>query len=201
MAPRSTRTVAPTLAAVTMLLLVASSPVVVASRGADSSTPVARTKYGAVSGERAGPSGRIAAFHAIPFAAPPVGALRFQPPVPPKPWSSVLNATVMPPPECMQLSGAGSGSVVGQEDCLTLEVYTPQLPSGGRADVTGGLPVMVWIYGGGFVQGDSYEDGQVRAFGAVYLLRAGKCGRLVCYGGRCRTGAWRCTLASVTGVR
>ena len=165
MALHGYRALSSTIVAVALLLLV-TQPVAAghgAGRRSDATgTPVVQTKYGPVSGTREGTSDGIAAFHAIPFAAPPVGALRFRPPVPPQPWSAVVNATVMPPPECMQLSGAGSGSIVGQEDCLTLEVYTPQLPTGDRSTEAGGLPVMVWIYGGGFVQGDSYEGGQVR---------------------------------------
>ncbi|RZB40375.1 COesterase domain containing protein, partial [Asbolus verrucosus] len=78
------------------------------------------------------------AFEKIPFAAPPVGDLRFKPPQPPQNWSSILNTTHLDK-ICFQLSRKGPES----EDCLYLNVFTPQI-SGDR------LPVMFYVHGGGF---------------------------------------------------
>ncbi|MEZ5558947.1 MAG: carboxylesterase family protein [Pseudomonadales bacterium] len=81
----------------------------------------------------------------IPFAAPPVGELRWRAPQPPQPWSGVREALATGP-MCPQKSSALSGgssnaAVAGDEDCLYLNVWSP--PNARR------LPVMVWIHGGG----------------------------------------------------
>jgi para-nitrobenzyl esterase len=105
---------------------------------------VVATDDGSVRGVAA-PRGQ--AFLGIPFAAPPVGPLRFAPPAPPAPWSGVRDAT-RAGAICMQeaLPGAGRPS----EDCLTLNVYAPSDAAPDRP-----RPVMVWIYGGGFAIGDN----------------------------------------------
>jgi len=90
----------------------------------------------------------VASFRGIPYAAPPVGALRWRPPQPAAAWSGVRpadkNGEI-----CMQKlskdNGVGPGA--GSEDCLTLNVFTPKANRGAR------LPVMVWIHGGGLVNG------------------------------------------------
>ena len=92
-------------------------------------------------------------FLGIPFAAPPVGALRWKPPQPAAPWSGIRNATsfgnACVQPNLLQLTGISQGgSAAGSEDCLYLNVYTPNPISSAS-----NLPVMVWIYGGAFVLG------------------------------------------------
>ncbi len=89
------------------------------------------------------------AFLALPYAAPPVGPLRWRAPRPPAPWIEPRDATVGPA-LCPQVPTPGSGRQ--SEDCLTLNVYTP-------ANVKAGahLPVMVWIYGGAYSIGYSAQ--------------------------------------------
>ncbi|MEC5321046.1 carboxylesterase family protein [Brenneria populi subsp. brevivirga] len=106
-------------------------------------------------------SGRIAgataqgvdAFKGIPFAAPPVGELRWQAPQPVAPWTGVRPATAYGK-DCMQEPFPGDAAPLGvgfSEDCLTVNVWRPD-------NAQGALPVMVWIYGGGFVNGGSSPD-------------------------------------------
>ncbi|PSN39205.1 Venom carboxylesterase-6 [Blattella germanica] len=85
------------------------------------------------------------AFQGIPYATPPLGPLRFRAPLPATPWEGVLNATQYAS-LCTQRSVfAKQEEVVGNEDCLYLNVFTPK--------VNGNLDVMVWFHGGGFVSG------------------------------------------------
>ena len=80
-------------------------------------------------------------FRGIPFAAPPLGNSRWKPPQPVRPWTGV-RASIEQPASCLQNDhGWNHGDfVIGNEDCLTLDVRTPSL--------TGKLPVLVWIHGG-----------------------------------------------------
>lgn len=86
------------------------------------------------------------AFNRIPYAQPPVGNLRFVPPVPAQKWTGLLDATKASP-ICYQWDYAKS-MAKGQEDCLYLNVYTPKISNSS-------LPVMIYIYGGGFQVGDA----------------------------------------------
>jgi para-nitrobenzyl esterase len=80
-------------------------------------------------------------FRGIPFAAPPLGELRWKPPRPVIPWKGVRQNAEQPP-SCIQNNQGWNYSdfVIGKEDCLTLDVRTPSL--------NGRLPVLVWIHGG-----------------------------------------------------
>ncbi len=114
---------------------------------------VVNTLYGPVQGFT---QDGIAAFLGIPFASPPVDALRWKPPVPLSSWTEVRPALTYPP-ECPQKSYAQNdtvGTIIGEEDCLYLNVWTP--------DLNGSLPVMVFIHGGGNQQGSTGQT----AFGA-----------------------------------
>src|SRR6185437_8601514 len=84
----------------------------------------------------------------IPYAAPPVGALRWQPPKPPAPWHGVRSAASFAP-HCPQPSSA-FGVASTSEDCLYLNVFTPAGPQGAGTQGAGtqNLPVMVWVHGG-----------------------------------------------------
>ena len=120
---------------------------------AGSSTPQVKTHSGTVEGKD---DGKVKSFLGIPYAQPPIGDLRWKPPVPVAKWSGVKKATAFGS-HCMQ--GNVFGDMVfhdpgGSEDCLTLNVWVPD------KHVDPKLAVMVWIYGGGFVAGTTSEARQ-----------------------------------------
>ncbi|XP_017081852.2 esterase B1 [Drosophila eugracilis] len=90
------------------------------------------------------------AFEGIPFAQPPIGELRFRAPQPPRPWVGIRDCTY-PRAKPMQKHFVLS-IVEGSEDCLYLNVYSKRLKSDKP------LPVIVWIYGGGFQIGEAGRD-------------------------------------------
>ncbi|XP_015518299.2 esterase FE4-like isoform X1 [Neodiprion lecontei] len=101
--------------------------------------------------------GSYISFKGIPFAAPPLGDLRFSDPQPPRPWTGVRDAS-KEGPKCIQIDYITS-NMVGDEDCLYLNVATTSLK--------GSRPVMVWIHGGAFIMGDGGDD----MFGPDYLMK------------------------------
>jgi para-nitrobenzyl esterase len=116
--------------------------------------PTASTANGQLAGKSATVEGvALDEFLGIPFAAPPVGALRWKPPQPAPAWQGVRQARAFGA-QCMQLGlyddmmfrSAGMA-----EDCLYLNVWTPAAHAGGK------LPVLVYFYGGGFNAGDGSE--------------------------------------------
>ncbi|MAG29617.1 MAG: hypothetical protein CL908_01835 [Deltaproteobacteria bacterium] len=98
-------------------------------------------------------------FLGIPFAAPPVGRLRFRAPASPESWEGVREARRFSPVCAQARVQAGAFEVEGDEDCLYLNVYVPSdpAPRGPNAAVDG-LPVLVWIHGGGRRVGDARRD-------------------------------------------
>ncbi len=102
-------------------------------------------------------------FAGIPYAAPPVGPLRFRPPAPVTPWDGFRDAT-RASAQCVQDVSAQDRRPTG-EDCLTLNVWTPP-PSGEKR------PVMVWIHGGSFLagSGDIYNSRQLAGRGDIVVV-------------------------------
>ncbi|VEN50980.1 unnamed protein product [Callosobruchus maculatus] len=110
--------------------------------------PVAITPLGSVEGEwRTSFDGRrYAAFEGIPYAKPPIGDLRFAEPQPIEPWIDTWNATRIY--KCPQID---NGQVIGEEDCLYLNVYVPETKQSKLLDV------VVHIHGGAYAAGYSVE--------------------------------------------
>ena len=119
----------------------------------------------------------ITVFKGIPFAAPTVGDLRWKLPHPVKRWKGVLKADRFAP-ACPQFQRImpGMTPVETSEDCLYLNVWTPAQSSGER------LPVMVWIYGGGFSMGSTsvplYSGENLARMGVVVVSVAYRIGPL-----------------------
>jgi para-nitrobenzyl esterase len=138
---------------------------------------------GALRGDDSGPA---LAFRGIPYAQPPVGALRFAPPAPVAAWSGVRDATRFgaAPPQRSDPLSAALGMLEGcaiSEDCLTLNVFTPELSpasfaqrAAGERRPSSGRPVMVWIPGGAFVGGTAgvplYDGARLAARGDVVVV-------------------------------
>jgi len=115
-------------------------------------------------------SGDVHAFKGIPYAAPPVGNLRWRSPQPVTPWKGTRQA-VKYGNDCVQLpipGDAGAGGSIRGEDCLYLNVWTPASLKPGEK-----LPVLVWIHGGGFLNGAAsvpFFDGSQFARQGVILV-------------------------------
>ncbi len=119
----------------------------------DRTESVVSTNYGDLRGVA---EDGIHVFRGVPYAAPPVGPLRFRPPRPPERWTGPRDALEFGPVAAQLPSPLealfGAAPPAHSEDCLTLNVWTPGLDDARR-------PVMVWIHGGAFVNGTGRPPG------------------------------------------
>ena len=124
----------------------------------DFEVPIVKAPIGDISGTpmRARKGRDIFAYKGIPYVHPPVGELRFKRPKPfeegTKAWSGVFDGSKVAT-KCVQRTGLDFYPVFGEEDCLQLNVYVPKMEI-----PKGGLPVMFWVHGGGFLIGDGTEQ-------------------------------------------
>jgi para-nitrobenzyl esterase len=116
--------------------------------------------------------GDVWSFSGIPYARSPAGELRWRPPQSPLPWTGVRDASSFGPIAPQRVAEAGlaspadpSAEDVQNEDCLTLNIWTPEVPE--EPIPASSRPVMVWIHGGGFTSGS----------GSVFLYRGGQLAR------------------------
>jgi para-nitrobenzyl esterase len=128
-----------------------------------------RIDTGLVRGLVVGPNDEVRLYRGIPYAAPPVGPLRWQPPQAAKAWEGIREcyefgpaAPQRPSPMLATFPGMALGAATN-EDCLYLNVWTPATRDSKP------LPVMVWIHGGGYVMG----SGSQRLYEATDLARRG----------------------------
>jgi para-nitrobenzyl esterase len=121
---------------------------ILANVGAIQSQTVS-TQFGSIQGAQ---NGNVYQFLGIPYAKPPVNDLRWKAPENPTNWSSTLATTSFAPvcPQKLFQQGDTTSTIIGNEDCLYLNVWTPQVGAGNR-------PVLVFIHGGGNQQGSANE--------------------------------------------
>ena len=110
----------------------------------------------------------------VPYASPPVGRLRWRAPLPPAPWHGIRKARDPASPSAQastqRIDGAIKTTYVGSEDCLYLNIWAP--PNAGPGS---GLPVMVWIHGGGNVAGQAhtFDSGVLATTQEVVVVTVG----------------------------
>ena len=132
------------------------------------------TESGAISGVR---ENGLDVYKGVPFAAPPVGDLRWRPPAPVPPWTGTRKADAFAP-ACMQVgvSMPGETPPAVSEDCLYLNIWTPAKSAQEH------LPVIVWIYGGGYINGSAsmplYWGDQLAHKGVIVVTIAYRLGPL-----------------------
>jgi para-nitrobenzyl esterase len=141
-------------------VLVASAPI---AASAAPKSPVVATDNGPIRGTT---TGQMQAFLGIPYAAAPVGDLRWRPPQEHPGWHVVLDASQFGP-HCAQVA-TPYGTPSTTEDCLFLNVFTPNKTNRGQPHL---LPVMFWIHGGGLVVGESdgYDPTKLVAEGVIVV--------------------------------
>ena len=133
-----------------------------------------RIETGRLEGQR---QDGLTVYRGVPYATPPVGALRWRPPQPPRPWTGIRQADQFAP-ACPQtgVSMPGEAPPRTGEDCLYLNVWTPAKQAGER------LPVMVWIHGGGYTNGSTamplYAGDRLARRGVVVVSLAYRLGPL-----------------------
>lgn len=134
------------------------------SKASAQQAPVVRVADGALRGKVVNDGGQ---FLGIPFAAPPVGKLRWMPPAKAETWTGVRDASKFAN-HCAQMDRGIFTTPSDKEDCLYLNVFTP------KAEVSAGakLPVMVWFYGGGLFSGESddYDGSRLAKRGNVIVV-------------------------------
>ena len=147
-----------------LYLLVAGAAI--AKAGARAVNNVVKTDSGSISGAELGEDKGVRVYKGVPFAAPPVGNLRWKPPQAVKSWTGVRECTAFSP-ACPQIDLLERlyGQKIGpmSEDCLYLNVWTPAKKNSDR------LPVMVWIHGGSYTMG----TGATLAYDGEALARQG----------------------------
>jgi para-nitrobenzyl esterase len=158
------------LCLLTPLAFAGAAPLPAAAAG-----PVVQTDTGPLAGAT---RGDVVSFQGVPFAAPPVGALRWRAPQPAPSWSELRPATEFGH-DCMQVPDPNDTAppvTVPDEDCLVLNVWRP-------ADAAPGakLPVLFWIHGGGYVNGGSspavYDGSALARRGIVFVSANYRLGR------------------------
>jgi para-nitrobenzyl esterase len=129
--------------------------------------PVVNVTGGRIQG-RLLPAPGGAAFKGVPFAAPPLGELRWREPAPVTSWTGVRDASAFGASCVQEISGWNRQEAIGnKEDCLYLNVWTPEWPAQSKR------PVMFWIYGGGNTGGGAsvdYFDGTSLSSRGVVLV-------------------------------
>jgi len=150
------------------LVLLAGMPSHLAAAPGEAAGPVIAVTGGSVQG-RLLSGGPAAVFRGLPFAQPPVGPLRWRAPQPVPPWTGLRDAGTPGPPALQASFGWNAAfAAASREDCLYLDVWTPDLAP------PRGAPVMVWIHGGGNVAGaggaDPLYDGRALIGHGVVLV-------------------------------
>src|SRR4029453_9296584 len=150
----------------TMGLRFAGATALTVAFGAALAAAPVKTEGGLVSGVVAD---GVQSWKGIPFAAPPIGDLRWRAPRPAAPWTGVKEARAYAN-DCMQLPFPSDAAPLGTppaEDCLYLNVWAPEKPAAPK------LPVMVWIHGRGFVNGGGspavYDGSEFARRGIVFV--------------------------------
>lgn len=138
-----------------LMLLMAFASQATGEPSSAASAPIVTIDSGALAGTRFGLNSNEVAFLGIPFATPPIGNLRWKPPQPVERWEAVHSASKFSPACPQRLSSwwaemAGVDQLETSEDCLYLNVWTADLSAQQKQ------PVMVWIHGGGNVEGSSH---------------------------------------------
>lgn len=153
-----------------------------------------RTQFGELDGQW-NPDHSVCAFRGVPYAKPPLGALRWRPPQLPEIWSGVRPANVFGP-RCIQPNRPHHaigyfGPELESEDCLTLNIWTSTPSRSGR------LPVMVWFHGGALLVGSGalpiFEGSMLARRGAVIVTINYRLGRLgfLCHPALSAEQPWR----------
>ena len=143
-----------------LAVLAALIPAAPAAAAPPSDPTVVRVDSGWVRGQVSAGTVR---FQGVPYAAPPVGPLRWTAPRPAAAWSGIRDATA-PGNRCSQPTRNPEAPVAGSEDCLFLNVTRPARP--------GRVPVIVWLYGGGMKSGagDDYDPTRLVTTGDVMVV-------------------------------